>query len=87
MTDLEQLTLNGAMTLLSYLQCAQTIHNRVKAEAIAAVLCEILSQLETNFPGIAQEYGWEKVTLLSNECSSTNQTYLESDRTLSSNFF
>ena len=87
MTDLEQLTLNGAITLLTYLQCAQTIHNQVKAEAIAAVLCEMLSQLETYFPGITQEYGWEKVTLLSNECSSTSQTYLESDRTLSSNVF
>ncbi|MDX2229259.1 MAG: hypothetical protein NW220_06460 [Leptolyngbyaceae cyanobacterium bins.349] len=57
----DQLTLNGALTLLSYLQCTDLSPNHVKAAAIAATLCEMLSQLEADFPGIAQEYGWEKV--------------------------
>lgn len=82
MAGLEQLTLNGAMTLLSYLQYAQTVHNQVKAEAIAAVLCEMLSQLETTFPGITQEYGWEKVSPLFDDSENRNSTYLEGDRTL-----
>lgn len=61
----DQLTLNGAMTLLSYLQCAHLSPTSIKAAAIAATLCEMLSQLETEFPGITREYGWEKIVELS----------------------
>ncbi len=61
----DQLTLNGAATLLSYLQCAHLSPAHIQATAIAATLCELLSQLETNFPGITREYGWEKIIELS----------------------
>jgi hypothetical protein len=61
----DQLTLNGAMTLLSYLQCAHLSPSHLKATAIAATLCEMLSQLEAEFPGITHEYGWEKIVELS----------------------
>lgn len=61
----DQLTLNGAATLLSYLQCAHLSPAHIQAAAIAATLCELLSQLETDFPGITREYGWEKIIELS----------------------
>lgn len=62
--QVEQLTLNGAMTLLSYLQCSQVSPTDLQVEAVAGTLCEMLSQLENNFPGITKEYGWEKITVL-----------------------
>lgn len=62
MATLEQLTLNGAMTLLTYLQYSGLEHEQVRAEAVAAALCEMLTQLEADFPGYAERYGWTKVT-------------------------
>lgn len=75
----DQLTLSGAMTLLGYLQHSQIAPSQVKAEAIVATLCEMLSQLEANFPGITKEYGWEKIITLS-EQQSNKSTYLDEDR-------
>ncbi|MDX2239491.1 MAG: hypothetical protein NW224_02300 [Leptolyngbyaceae cyanobacterium bins.302] len=63
----DQLTLTGAMSLLTYLQYSQLSPSSVKAAAIAATLCEMLSQLEDAFPGITKEYGWEKIMLLSEQ--------------------
>ncbi len=60
MATLEQLTLNGAMTLLTYLQYSGCEHEQVRAEAVAAALCEMLTQLEAAFPGYAERYGWTK---------------------------
>jgi len=65
----DQLTLNGAMTLLSYLQCSHLSASHIKVEAIAATLCQMLSQLETEFPGITREYGWEKIVDLAETAS------------------
>jgi hypothetical protein len=47
MMTLEQLTLNGSITLLTYLQCAQLTNDSVNARAVAAALCEMLNQLES----------------------------------------
>lgn len=65
---LEQLTLNGATTLLTYLQCARLTNEGIGAEALAATLCEMLNQIEATHPGITQGYGWKKV--ISPETSS-----------------
>lgn len=82
----EQLTLNGAMALLSYLQCSHLSPAHIKAAAIAATLCEMLSQLETEFPGITHEYGWEKIVELPHRTvsSADREVFLglESDRRL-----
>jgi hypothetical protein len=64
MATLEQLTLSGAMTLLTYLQYSGVEHEQVRAEAVAAALCEMLSQLEADFPGYAERYGWTKIGAL-----------------------
>jgi hypothetical protein len=63
METLEQLTLNGAMTLLSYLQYSGMEHQQIRAEAVAAALCAMLTQLESDFPGYAERYGWTKMDL------------------------
>lgn len=63
MVALEQLTLNGALTLLSYLQCSRQQHELLKADAIAVALCEMLTQPEDSFPGVAR-YSWTEATLL-----------------------
>lgn len=80
----DELTLNGAMTLLSYLQHAHLSLATVKADAIAATLCEMLSQLESDFPGITREYGWEKIYELPERSlipTTTKATHpVESDR-------
>lgn len=67
METLEQLTLNGAMTLLTYLQYSGLEHEQVRAEGVAAALCEMLTQLETEFPGYAERYGWAKMAVRSQE--------------------
>ena len=64
MATLEKLTLNGAMTLLTYLQYSGLEHEQVRAEAVAAALCEMLTQLEADFPGYAERYGWTKASSL-----------------------
>jgi hypothetical protein len=83
MATLEQLTLNGAMTLLSYLQYSGLEHEQVGAEAVAATLCEMLTQLEADFPGYAERYGWTKATSRSREIlslqDSAEQRSLEQD--------
>lgn len=61
---LEQLTLNGATTLLTYLQCTRLTNEGIGAEALAATLCEMLNQIEAEHPGITHGYGWEKVISL-----------------------
>ncbi|MCL6436093.1 MAG: hypothetical protein K6T90_18155 [Leptolyngbyaceae cyanobacterium HOT.MB2.61] len=64
MMTLEQLTLNGSITLLTYLQCAQLTNDSVNARAVAAALCEMLNQLESIQPGITYDSGWRKVNSL-----------------------
>jgi hypothetical protein len=61
---LEQLTLNGAITLLTYLQYAQHNSDLLNAEAVVATLCEMLNQLNTQYPQIAAGYGWQQTTEL-----------------------
>lgn len=70
MATLEKLTLNGAMTLLTYLQYSGLEQEQVRAEAVAAALCEMLTQLEADFPGYAERYGWTKTSSLSQESRS-----------------
>ncbi len=69
MATLEKLTLNGAMTLLTYLQYSSLEQEQVRAEAVAAALCEMLTQLEADFPGYAERYGWTKAAPLLQETS------------------
>lgn len=61
MLVLEQLTLNGAVTLLTYLQHDRLKDEAIGAVAIAATLCEMLSQLEATYPGTTGNYGWQQV--------------------------
>ncbi|WP_448602656.1 hypothetical protein [Thermoleptolyngbya sp.] len=58
--DLDQLTLTGAISLLTYLQYAQFQRRALEPGAIAATLCEMLSQLNQQYPGITSSYGWEE---------------------------
>ena len=60
MMTLEQLALNGATTLLSYLQCDGLTDEKLGAIALAGTLCELLNQLETLQPGITASYGWKQ---------------------------
>jgi aminopeptidase-like protein len=61
MKPLEQLALDGALNLLTYLQFTSLEDDRLGAIAVTATLCEMLSQLETRYPGITDSYGWQKV--------------------------
>jgi hypothetical protein len=65
MATLEQLTMNGAITLLTHLQYSNATENPVNAEALAAALCMMLNQLEADFPGTVASYGWIKNPLSS----------------------
>lgn len=62
MNVLENLTLNSATALLnclqySYLKSGHSI-DYLTANVLAAALCDVLSQLETEFPGVVEEHGW-----------------------------
>lgn len=57
--ELNQLTLTGAISLLTYLQYAQFQRQALEAGAIAATLCELLNQLHQQYPDIAADYGWQ----------------------------
>ena len=62
MNVLESLTLNSATALLnclqySYLKPGHSI-DYLTANVLAAALCDVLSQLETEFPGVVEECGW-----------------------------
>lgn len=65
MATLNQLALTGAMTLLGYVQRSTVMplnsDEATTAEALAATLCEMLTQLEQQCPGITQDYGWSAV--------------------------
>jgi hypothetical protein len=77
MATLEKLTLNGAMTLLTYLQYSGLEHEQVRAEAVAAALCEMLTQLEADFPGYAEQYGWTKVASLTRPAAARQTATLQ----------
>ncbi|PSB28145.1 hypothetical protein C7B82_14985 [Stenomitos frigidus ULC18] len=81
MLAIEQLTLNGAMTLLTYLQHSRLEDETTGVIAITAMLCEMLNQVESLHPGITSEYGWqptgsEDSVVVSN---STNDLFLADD--------
>ncbi|XHX76389.1 MAG: hypothetical protein RBJ76_18340 [Stenomitos frigidus ULC029] len=62
MNVLESLTLNSATALLnclqySYLESGHSI-NYLTANVLTAALCDVLSQLETEFPGVVEDCGW-----------------------------
>ncbi|MBW4521259.1 MAG: hypothetical protein KME16_16365 [Scytolyngbya sp. HA4215-MV1] len=61
MASIEKLTLSGALTLLTYVQHSRLEEKRLDAKAVTAVLCEMLSQISIEKPGITKEYGWQKV--------------------------
>ncbi|MBF2085391.1 hypothetical protein [Thermoleptolyngbya sp. C42_A2020_037] len=60
--ELNQLTLTGAISLLTYLQYAQFQQQALEAGAIAATLCNMLSQLNQQYPGLAAGYGWQEIS-------------------------
>lgn len=77
---LEQLTLNGSITLLTYLQYAQLTDDSMNASAVAAALCEMLNQLESIQPGITYDYGWRKVNSLEEDSVKRREsTRVEND--------
>lgn len=69
---LEQLALSGATTLLTYLQCDRLTDEGVGADAIAATLCELLNQLESDYPGVTDSFGWQKVPFANEQGQATN---------------
>lgn len=66
MAMLEKLTLDGAVSLLTYLQCRGLQDEYLGATALAATLCEMLNQIEATYPGITDIYGWRKTSCQSN---------------------
>ncbi|HEY9647529.1 MAG TPA: hypothetical protein V6C88_14225 [Chroococcidiopsis sp.] len=60
-TTLEQITLNAALTLQSYLQHADASEEALTPEAIASTLCDMLSQLNSQYPDITTDFGWRPV--------------------------
>ena len=76
MLAIEQLTLNGAVTLLTYLQHSRLEDEAMGAIAIAAMLCEMLNQLEALYPGFARSYGWQPISDVSKLVDSTDANYL-----------
>lgn len=60
--DLDQLTLTGAISLLTYLQYAQFQQQALDAGAIAATLCQMLSQINQQCPGLVAGYGWQEIS-------------------------
>lgn len=61
MATLKQLTLDGAVSLLTYLQFDCMTDEKLGAMALTATLCEMLNQLNENYPGIVDIYGWRKM--------------------------
>lgn len=80
MMALEQLALSGATTLLTYLQCDRLTDESVGADAIAATLCELLNQLESDYPGVTDSYGWHKVPLATEQGQANNYNSVRIDR-------
>lgn len=80
MSVLEQITLNGAMTILSYLQYSQANLEQVNAEGLVATLCEMLTQVENTYPGITEEYGWVQSQRPIAKQPIEIKRYLEADR-------
>jgi hypothetical protein len=82
MMTLEKLTLNGATTLLSYLQQNCLDDSEVGAIALAGALCEMLNQLELAYPGITENYGWERTITPQTESYPRYRDFspIESDR-------
>lgn len=62
MNVLERLTLDSATALLNCLQYSYLKSDHASdyltAKVLAAALCDVLSQLEKDFPGVVEEYGW-----------------------------
>ena len=86
MLAIEQLTLNGAMTLLTYLQHSRLEDEAMGATAIAALLCEMLNQLESLYPGIANAYGWQQISDANSIVGSGSADYLFLDDDCYSDF-
>jgi hypothetical protein len=86
MLAIEQLTLNGAMTLLTYLQHSRLEDEATGAIAIAAMLCEMLNQLEALHPGIVNEYGWQQMSDANSTLDSGSVAYLLLDDDCYSDF-
>jgi hypothetical protein len=86
MLAIEQLTLNGAMTLLTYLQHSRLEDESTGAIAIAAMLCEMLNQLESLHPGIVNEYGWQQISDANGLIDSSSADYLFLDDDCYSDF-
>ena len=61
MASIEKLTLSGALTLLTYVQHSRLEEKKLDEKAVIAVLCEMLSQISTEKPGITAEYGWHRI--------------------------
>ena len=76
MLAIEQLTLNGAMTLLTYLQHSRLEDEAIGAIAISAMLCEMLNQLEDLHPGVASDYGWQPISPTTGIVDSPSIDYL-----------
>jgi hypothetical protein len=52
------------------------------AMALTATLCEMLNQLNTNYPGIADVYGWQKVAQRQTavDCNTPELVSIDDDR-------
>ena len=73
MMPLEQLTLRGATTLLSYLQHHRLENEDLGAIALAGTLCELLNQLDLAYPGVSENFGWERTLPTGSDGSPDNK--------------
>lgn len=81
MAMLEKLTLDGAVSLLTYLQCRGLQDESLGATALVAILCEMLNQIEATYPGITDIYGWRKTSCQSDgvKPDTVNSTWVDDD--------
>jgi hypothetical protein len=63
-TALEQLTLNEALSLLSYLQHVRHDQARLDRDTVAAMLWKMLNQLTVEYSKMTVDYGWDETEKL-----------------------
>jgi hypothetical protein len=69
MNALERLAFDSATALLNYLQYSYWSQENAKcyltADTLAGTLCEVLTELDSVYPGVTEGYGWTCHTPLS----------------------
>jgi hypothetical protein len=63
-TVIEQLTLSGVLSLLTYLQHVRQCQARLNPDTVAAMLWEMLNQLNIESSKTTVDYGWDRTEAL-----------------------